>query len=512
MLKEKSGLENSRQAKTFYVRDVLAIVWKRKWLVAIPIVLVTAVTAVSTFYLSPVYQASVTIFMEKPVRLSQDIQRLIGGAGSAIGGSPETMARELQSLQNEIVSAPFIQQLVQNMGLDKDPGIEMQARKMQVNRPDVPIEELKFDLLLESLRNRIRIEFAGINQVRIQAQSSNAEQAKLIVQNLGDIFIQEKTKQESRTISASSDFSSDQLETYDRDLQTKILQKTDLEKELLRVGLDETVASLENRKQINMEIQAIGQEIGQKEKEISDAQIRMSQTSGTIPTLEETPTLTEKKSEIGKLLASMLDMMQKYSWNTPSLVTFKVRLYGLASDIDEEVAQLVRNRFGQVQESAKNDLITLFGSRLRLETLYSYKNNLQLALADLERRVGLMPGYRARIETLTREIEAARILRDQFKLSQEGTQISQALLMESKFRVVEPARLPLSPIWPNKKMIVLLGLLVGISLGVGAVIVAEFFDNSIKKVDDAEQALGFAVVGTMPRIEGLEKLRASVGR
>ena len=61
-------------------------------------------------------------------------------------------------------------------------------------------------------------------------------------------------------------------------------------------------------------------------------------------------------------------------------------------------------------------------------------------------------------------------------------------------------------------MIVLLGLMVGISLGAGAIIVAEFFDNSIKKIEDAESALGFPVIGTMPRIDGLEKLKVSSGR
>ncbi|MGB5106379.1 MAG: Wzz/FepE/Etk N-terminal domain-containing protein [Candidatus Zixiibacteriota bacterium] len=505
-------MDSSKQAKTFYVRDILAVIWKRKWLVVIPIFLVTAITAASTFYISPIYEASVTIFMEKPVRLSQDIQRLIGGAGSSIGGNPETMTRELQSLQNEIVSAPYIAQLVTNIGLDKEPSIELMARKMQVNQPNVTLEDLKFDMLLESLRNRIRVEFAGINQVRILAQSSSAEQAKLIVQNLGDIFIQEKTKQESRSISASSDFSSDQLATYDKDLQDKINEKTELEKELLRVQLDEVVAAPENRKQINMEVQAITQEISEKEKEVRETQMRLSSMAGGIPTIEEPQSMIEKKSEINKLLASMPDLMQKYSWNTPSLVSFKVRLYGLASDVDEAVAREVRVKFPQQSEASKNDLITLFSSRLRLETLYAYNNNLKLALADLDRRVGLMPGFRAKIEQLSREIDASRNLRDQFKLSQEGTQISQALLMESKFRVVEPARLPLSPIWPNKKMIVLLGFLVGISLGAGAVIIAEFFDNSITKIEDAELMLGFPVVGTMPKIEGLEKLKVHAGR
>ncbi|MBK7090626.1 MAG: hypothetical protein IPH59_02715 [bacterium] len=505
-------MDNSKQSKTFYVRDILSIAWKRKWLLVIPIVLVTAITAASTFYLSPIYEASVTIFMEKPVRLSQDLQRLIGGGASGMGANPETRASELQSLQNEIVSAPYIAQLVQNIGLDKDPAIDLAARKLQVNQPNVTVDDLKFDMLLESLRNRIRVEFAGTNQVKILSQSSSAEQAKLIVQNLGDIFIQEKTKQESRTISASSDFSSDQLQTYEKDMQDKITERTGLETELLRVQLDDVVAAPTNRQQINMEVQAIGLEIAEKEKQVRDSQMRLSSISGGLPVFEESSNLTEKKAEITKLLTTMPELLRKNSWSAPTVVSFKVRLYGMASDVDEEVAQVVRSKFGQEPETTKNDLITLFGLRLRLETLYSYSNNLKLALADLERRGSLMPGYRARIEQLNREIDASRTLRDQFKLSQEGTQISQALLMESKFRVVEPARLPLSPIWPNKRMIVLLGLMVGISLGAGAIIVAEFFDNSIKKIEDAESALGFPVIGTMPRIDGLEKLKVSSGR
>ncbi len=413
-------MDNSKQGKTFYVRDVLSIAWKRKLLLIIPIVLVTAITVVSTFYLSPIFEASVTIFMEKPVRLSQDLQRLIGGGPAGMGANSETRESELQSLQNEIVSAPYIAQLVQDIGLDKDPAIELTARKLQVNQPNVTVEDIKFDILLESLRKRIRVEFAGTNQVQILAQSSSAEQAKLIVQNLGDIFIREKTKQESRTISASSDFSADQLQTYEKDVQDKITERTALETELLRVQLDDVVASQANRQQINMEVQAIGLEIAEKEKLIRDAQMGLSSMSGGLPVFEETPALNEKQAEISKLLVTMPELLRKNSWNTPTVVSFKIRLYGLVSDVDEYIAQSIRTKFAEQPEMTKNDLMTLFSLRLRLETIYAYSNNLKLALADLDRRGSLMPGYRARIEQLTREIDASRALRDQFKLRRKA--------------------------------------------------------------------------------------------
>ena len=496
-------MDNFKKSRTFYARNILASFWRRKWLVVIPVVLVTAITAAGTFYLSPIYEASITISMEKPVRLSQDIQRLIGNAGSAIDDNSERMDRELQSLKNEIVSSPYISQLVQNLQFDKDPTIELLARKLQVNNPSVSLDDLKFDMLLRGLRKRIRVEFAGINQVKILAQSANPEEAKLIVQNLGEIFIQEKTKQESRTNSITSDFSSNQLTSFEGDLQNKITQRTDIQKELLQIQLDEAVVSQENRKQINMEVQAITVEISEKEKAVHDTQIRLSGLPDGLPVLEESSALQENKSEITKLLASMPEMMRKSGWNTPSFMTLKMSLFGLANDVDEEVGRIVRSRFTQQSEATIRDLITLFGLRLRLETLYSYRNNMKLTLSDLDRRASLMPDLQAKIEQLTREIDATRNLRDQFKLSQEGTQISEALLMESRFRVVEPARLPLVPIWPNKKMIVLLGLFAGIGLGAGALIIAEYFDDSIKSIEDAEQTLGFSVVGTIPKIEGL---------
>ncbi len=503
---------DSKQAKTFYVRDIMAIAWKRKWLLVIPAVLVTGITAFSTRYLTPVYESAVTIFMEKPVRLTEQLQRLVGGGSGALGGNPDTQSRELQSLQNEIVSAPFMSQLVQNMGLDKDPGIEMMARQLQVEQPNVSLDELKFQLLLDNLRNRIRVEFAGINQVRILVQSSEPERCMMIAQNLGDIFIQEKTRQESRAVSATSDFTSDQLEIYERDLQDKIDQKTALETEQVRFQTDEAVSSEDNRRQIAQEIQGITLEIDNKETEIRELQMSLASLAGGLPSFEANDAITGKQSEINQLLGTMNDLMQKYSWNAPTLVSFKVRLYSLIGDLETEVDRYVAGRFQSLQDNERRELSTLFADRLRLEVLYSYNNNLKMAVAEINRRASLLPGYLARIEQLTREIEAARGLRDQFKLSTEGTQISQALLTESKFRVVEPARVPLSPIWPNKRMIILLGFLVGASLGGAAVVVAEFLDNSVKKIEDAEQSFGFAVVGTIPRIEGLEKMKVGHSR
>ena len=63
-----------------------------------------------------------------------------------------------------------------------------------------------------------------------------------------------------------------------------------------------------------------------------------------------------------------------------------------------------------------------------------------------------------------------------------------------RFRILEPARLPLRPVRPNFWRIGFFALILGVFVGFGAVFAAEYLDQSFQSAEDLQLALALPVV------------------
>jgi uncharacterized protein involved in exopolysaccharide biosynthesis len=98
---------------------------------------------------------------------------------------------------------------------------------------------------------------------------------------------------------------------------------------------------------------------------------------------------------------------------------------------------------------------------------------------------------------LLQRLETAKITQ-RLQSSKEGT----------KYTVLDPPRVPLSPIKPNKIMVALAGLMMGLMLGLGLVFGVEFLDKSFIDVADANDFLGQPLLGAISKINTEANLRS----
>lgn len=90
---------------------------------------------------------------------------------------------------------------------------------------------------------------------------------------------------------------------------------------------------------------------------------------------------------------------------------------------------------------------------------------------------------------LLSKLETAKITQ-RLEASKEGT----------RYTIIDPPLLPLSPIKPNKPMIILIGLMLGCGLGAGLVFGREFMDHSFLDIEDAKENLDMPILGAISRI------------
>ena len=86
------------------------------------------------------------------------------------------------------------------------------------------------------------------------------------------------------------------------------------------------------------------------------------------------------------------------------------------------------------------------------------------------------------------------------KVFQEG--IGQMMEVEN-VSTIDVAKVPESPVSPNKLMNIAIATVLGMMVSVGLVFVIEFLDRTYKTPNDIERHLGLSILGAIPDIEGL---------
>jgi tyrosine-protein kinase Etk/Wzc len=126
---------------------------------------------------------------------------------------------------------------------------------------------------------------------------------------------------------------------------------------------------------------------------------------------------------------------------------------------------------------------------------------------------GQMNAYRSRVESAPQhESELAQMTRDYTATQaqyQEMLEKKQTALLAQRFEkmsrevlftIVDPARRPLKPYSPQKARIVLLGILGGLTVGIGLAFLAEHMDTAFEGLDDFQRSCDLPVIATIPAI------------
>jgi len=159
-----------------------------------------------------------------------------------------------------------------------------------------------------------------------------------------------------------------------------------------------------------------------------------------------------------------------------------------------------------VLAATPEEIKTLTSRVLEEETKYqslsaSYRKLNEIG-GDYDRKLSALPTSSTDLARLTREKSAYEKLYLQVEERYQEAIISEQSV-PGNVLIIDEGLLPSKPAKPNRLLIVIIGLVLGIGMGIGFAFIRNYLDNTVKTPEDI-QSKNLNILAWIPQIEGLE--------
>ncbi|HUG71908.1 MAG TPA: hypothetical protein VMK82_00660 [Steroidobacteraceae bacterium] len=144
-------------------------------------------------------------------------------------------------------------------------------------------------------------------------------------------------------------------------------------------------------------------------------------------------------------------------------------------------------------------------------SLETRRDDVVARIAMLEGRLAATPGVEREYMTLARELDSTQVRYREVRQKQMEAQIAQSLEADRKgerFTLIDPPVPADEPTSPNRKLIIMLGLVVALALATGVAVLLETLDHSIRGREDIASVLSVAPLAVIPWFETAAQLVA----
>jgi polysaccharide chain length determinant protein (PEP-CTERM system associated) len=479
--------------KKYLPEDILRIAWRRKWLIVVPFVVVTTVTAIVSSRLPDVFRSSALISVV-PQKVPE----------SYVKATVTQRAEDrLQALYQKVQSRTNLERVILEF--------DLYPRDRRTGIMEDVVDRMRRDIVIESVKG---------DTFRVSYQSDNRQLAMKVTERLAAKIVDDSKLDRTALSQQTSDFLTAQVEEAGRRLQETERKLAVYKKAHMGELPTEREANLQVLANTNMQLQALNQALNQDrdrrfqlEKAIADLS-EPRQAAANVTVSGDDPTAVAGGTVAAQLEAAraQLRLLElKYKPDHPDVRRMKGYIKDLESKAQAEALQRPVSAGGEQVPTTPEEaqrLARLKEARAQLEMLdrqiatkQADEKGLRTAIAVYQARVEATPG---------RESEMAGLLRDY----ETDNQTYQSLLRkveESKlaanmergaigelFEYLDAARIPEKPVSPNRPLINLLGALAGLAVGFGFVALLEYRDDSFRTDDEVVSLLSLPVVAVIP--------------
>lgn len=395
--------------------------------------------------------------------------------------SPKVMPRRrLQTLVEDALSYPHLERVIDEV--TPYPDLANKA----------PMEQL-----VGMMRADVRFDAQGTDSLKIAYVHGDPDKAVLVVNRLASLVVEDIPREREERAKVATEVIESQLEGVRQELKARAMAVR-LYKERHLGALPDQAASLAALQRIQMEEQALTQKLKTAEEQLAAQEGALSEPSHApegAGNAERSPL-----AEINRLRAQLSTLRARYTDEHPDVKTLLNRISSLETGLAAGGNADPNAAAGSGSASQRARLAL---ARREVAVLQAKKDALDRRLASFQARLEQVPRTEQELADLTRDSDklnekyAALFSRKMdaaaaAKLEEDGP--------EAEFRIVDQAKRPEKPFFPDPLLFLWGGLAGGLLAGLVVAVAAEALDDTVANVRDLEALMAGDVLAVLPHV------------
>lgn len=469
------------------IKYYLTVFWRRFHYFALGFVLVLALAGAAAFLLPPSYESDASLLLESP----QIPEKLAAPTVTT------TDLEQLQVLQQRLLTRDNLLSIARQYNV---------YRNMANMSPDDIVAAMNKDTSISNRTGRGQASIMDVSFLGRTGQISAAVVNEYVTRLLNmsvqlrtgqaqqtlDFFKQEvdrlgsKLNEQSAKILA---FQNANRGALPNTLNYRLTQQSTLQTQM--ASTQRQIADLKDQKQ---RLVALFDATGQLSPSASDAQ------------------MTPQQKQLAALKNQLTQAQAIFSDTNPKIVMLKQQIAQLEkAQVSAQKAETAKTDSAAKADGAEaakptspqQSMLDIQTAQIdgQISQLQAQQKDMKDQLAALKTSIEKTADNQVTLDSLQRDYDNAQAQYNAAvaRLSDASTGERMATLSKGqRLAVLDPATVPDQPSKPNRKKIVLLGLLGGIALGFGLIVLRELLDMSMRRPADLTAALGVTPLASIP--------------
>ena len=471
-------------------------IWRKKFIVLIVLLITLVPILIYNELADSKYSASSTLILEQINDLPSITQ----------SKTMEYMLREvyLSNRIQEIKSRSLVKTLVKKL-----PQNIIDRLAVELDTTDIHFDQVNSLVTLihgtPSKKGRIKVERVRKSDIiNISFWSKDPEATYFVTNMLANLYVEQHMQIRREGASGIRIFLEEQLGIYrEKLMRAEISLKNYKENNKITV-LDKQAEEILNRyTEAEVLYNSTKAESGAKERRLAYIDQKISEEKQElVPSLTNisSPWAIQLKGKLVELELQHTELqLQNYSADHPRMLKIRERINQTKASLTSEAMKLAQGKgILDVFSHIKSYMEESLKLQVDLQSIEKKELVIKNILETYDNSLQNFPRKEIRLAQLNRE---KNVSEQTFLLLTHKREEARLSEIENKpiIRIIDEAEKPTMPIWPRKRLNILLGIMLGGLLGVALIFLSEYYQETIETTDDIEVSTDWSVIATIPK-------------